>query len=78
MINPGLNVKKSFRWKVGKGMFTTFGEITRPFIKDTLAKNNTIVFALVMFYEKISDKKSYIVLRCVIYNIIKTIYVLII
>ena len=32
-------------------MYTTFGEITQPFIRDTLAKKNTGVLALLMFYE---------------------------
>ena len=54
-------------------MYTTFGETTQPFIKATLAKNNTSVLALIMFYETISDntKKYFIVLVCVIYTIIK-------
>ena len=38
MINTGLNVKKAFREKVEKCMYTTFGEIKQPFIKSTLAK----------------------------------------
>ena len=41
MNNPGLNVNRAFRAKVEKCMYTTFGEITQPFIKATLAKNNT-------------------------------------
>ena len=41
MINTDLNVNKDFREKVEKCMYTTFGEITQPFIKATLAKNNT-------------------------------------
>ena len=71
MINPGLNVNKAFRSQVKKCMFTTFGEITHPFIKATLAKKNTSVLALIMFYETRADKKSYRVLSCVIYDIIK-------
>ena len=51
-------------------MFKTSGNITRPFIKATLAKN-TGVLALIMFYEKIAYKKSYRVLSCVIYTTIK-------
>ena len=43
MINPGLNVNKSFREQVEKCMFNTFGEITQTFIKSTLAKNNTLM-----------------------------------
>ena len=38
MINPGLDVKKAFGEKVEKCMYTTFGVITQPFIKSTLAK----------------------------------------
>ena len=54
-------------------MNTTFGEITQPFIKSTLANNNTIVLALIIFYEAIADnpKKAFRVLSCVIYTIIK-------
>ena len=36
-------------------MYTTFGEITQPFIKATLSKNNTSVLALIMFYETRAD-----------------------
>ena len=32
-------------------MKTTFGTITQPHIRTILAKNNTIVLALLMFYE---------------------------
>ena len=52
-------------------MNTTFGEITQPFIKSTLTKNNTSVLAFVMFYDTIAEKKAYGVLSCVIYTIIK-------
>ena len=53
-------------------MYTIFDEITQPFIKATLAKNNTSVLALIIFYETIADntKKYYIVLSCVIHIII--------
>ena len=71
MINPGLNVNKSFREQVENCMFTAFGEITQPFIKSTMLKNYTSVLALIMFYEKRGDKKAYKVLSCVIYTIIK-------
>ena len=50
MINPGLNVNKAFREKVEKCVYTTFDEITQPFIKSTLAKNNTSMLALIIFY----------------------------
>ena len=52
-------------------MFTTFVAITQPFIKTTQLKNNTRVLALIMIYETISDKISYIVLSCIIYTTIK-------
>ena len=38
MINWGLNFNKTFREQVEKCMYTTFGVITQPFIKSTLAK----------------------------------------
>ena len=71
MINPGLNVNKAIREQVVKYMFSTFGEITYPFIEATLAKNNTRVLALLIFYETRADKTAYIVLSCVIFTIIK-------
>ena len=54
-------------------MWYTFGEITQPFIKNTLSKKNTRVLALIMFYETIGDnpKKYFRLLSCVIYTIIK-------
>ena len=73
MINPGLNINKAFREKVGKCMYTSFGEITQPFIKPTLLKNNTSVLFLIIFYEKraYNPKKAFRVLSCDIYTIIK-------
>ena len=38
IINPGFNDNKAFREQVGKCMYTTFGEITKPLIIPTLAK----------------------------------------
>ena len=38
IINPGLNVKKSFIEQVEECMYTKFGVITQPLIKATLAK----------------------------------------
>ena len=38
-------------------MFTKFGAITQPFNKSKLAKNNTIMLALILFYDTIVDKK---------------------
>ena len=43
MINPGFNVNKFFRDQVEKCMYTTFDEITQPFIKSTFSKNDTSV-----------------------------------
>ena len=73
MINPGLNVNKAFKKQVKSFMYTTFGEITQPFIKATSEKNNTIVLALITFNETWADnpKKYFRVLSCVIYTIIK-------
>ena len=54
-------------------IYTTFGATTQPFIKATLAKKNTIMWKLVMFYETRADnpEKYFRVLSCVIYIIIK-------
>ena len=71
IYNPGLNVNKAFREQVQTFMFTTFGEITQPFMRSTLEKINTNVLALIIFYEIIVDKKYYRVLSCVIYTIMK-------
>ena len=61
---------KNLQITSGKYMFTEFAEIIQPFIEAALEKN-TSVLALIMFYEKISYTKAYIVLSCVIYNTIK-------
>ena len=71
MINPNLNINKAFREQLEKCMITTFGAIAQPFIRSTLLKKKTIVLALLMFYEKISEKISYIVLSYVTCTIIK-------
>ena len=54
-------------------MYTTFGEITEPFIKAALLKNDTYVFALIMFYEtrEYNPKKAFRLSSCAIYTIIK-------
>ena len=49
MINPGFDFNKAFREKVENFMYTTFDEITQPFNKATLSKNNTNVLALIFF-----------------------------
>ena len=48
-INPGFHINKAFRYQVEKCMNTTYGELTQPFIKATLSKNNTSVLTLIMF-----------------------------
>ena len=52
-------------------MNTTFGALTQPFIKTTLLK--TIVLASLMLHETrvVNIRKSFILLSCVIYTIIK-------
>ena len=60
--------------------YTTFGEITQSFIKDTSAKNNTSVLALIMSYETREDNfnKAFRVSSWVIYTIIQIMTALII
>ena len=55
MINPTFNINKAFKEQVNKCLKTTFGAITQPHISKILAKNNTRVLALLMFYD---TKKS--------------------
>ena len=73
MINPELNVNKAFIEQVETCMYTTFDEITQPFIKATLAKKNTSLLELILFYETRSDnhEKIYRCLNCVIFTMIK-------
>ena len=52
MINPSLNANIAFIEQVKKCMYSIFGETAQPFIKATLAKNNTSVLAIVMFMIK--------------------------
>ena len=54
-------------------MYTTSGEIKKPYIKTRLENNNTSVLAFIMFYETIEDnpKKYFRLLSCVIYITIK-------
>ena len=54
IINPGLNVNKTFREQVRKRMFTISGEIIQSFIKFTLLKNNTSVLSLIELYETVA------------------------
>ena len=71
MINLKFNINKEFREQFHKCMNNTFGPITQPYIKATLAKNNRRMLALLMFYETINNpKKAFKVSSCVIYTII--------
>ena len=51
MINPILNINKSFKEQVTKCIKAKFGAITQPHINKISAKNNTRVLALLMSYE---------------------------
>ena len=71
-ITPGLHINEAFRYRVEKCMNTTYGELTQPFIKATLSKNNTSVLSLITFNVTTAENPKKIkVLRCVIYAIIK-------
>ena len=59
-------------------MFTTFGEITKPFIKSTLAKLKTSLLEIIILYETRADNKAYRVLSFFIYTINKIMSVLIV
>ena len=51
-------------------MNTTFGEITQPHIRTTLAKNNRRELAFLLFYETRKNReKDFRVFSCVIYTI---------
>ena len=52
-------------------MSNTFGAITQPFIKTTLFKNKTRMFALILFSEKRLEKIAYRMLSCIMYTTIK-------
>ena len=71
MINPKLNINKSFREQVHTFRNNTFGPSTQPFIKSTLSRKKTRVLALFIFYEtRKHPKKKFKVFSCVIYTII--------
>ena len=71
IINPKLNINKAFREQLNKCMNTKFGEITQPHIRTKLAKHNTRVLELLLFYEtRHNPDKDFRVLSCVIYTII--------
>ena len=59
-------------------MNTTFDEITKSFIKSTLAKKNTSMLALIMFYEIRGDipEESFRMLSCVFYRMVRNMSVL--
>ena len=71
MINPNLNVTKTFREQVDEFLKTIFGTITQPYIRATLSKNKTRVLTLLILNETRAEKLSYKVLSCVIYTMIK-------
>ena len=71
MINPGLNVNKTFIEQVDKCMLTIFGAITQPFIKATFKKNQTRVLVLILFYYIREENIASRVLSYVIYIIIR-------
>ena len=72
MINPTLYVNKSFKYQVDKCINITFGNVTQPFIKNSMTNNNTSVLALIIFHEirHTNAKKYFRVLICVVYVII--------
>ena len=72
MMNPNLHKKKAFREQVKVCLKNTFVTYTTAHISKILLKSNTIVLALVMFYENRGKytKKFFRVLSCVIYTII--------
>ena len=59
MINPTFNINKAFKYQVSKCMKSTFGAITQPHISKILSKQNTIVLALIMFYETIKILRKF-------------------
>ena len=72
MMNPTLNRNRAFKDQVKVCLKNTFGPDTNSHIAKTLAKNNTRVLALVIFYDndKKIIRKLFKVLSCVIYTII--------
>ena len=72
MINPSLHINNVFRTKVQKCLGCYFSIETIKTIRDCLMKNNTSIMELIMIYETVgmAIRKVYIVLSCVVYNII--------
>ena len=71
MMNPNLSINKAFKEQVKICIKNTFGTMTQQHISKILSKINTIVLALVMFYDtrKKQSKQMFKVLSCVIYTI---------
>ena len=72
MMNPTLYGNRAFKDQVKLFFKHTFGPYTNSHINKTLQKKNTIVLALVIFYEsgKTIIRKLFRLLSCVIYTII--------
>ena len=51
MLNLNLSIDKAFKEQIKICMKTTFGRMTQQHSSKILSKTNTIVLALVMFYE---------------------------
>ena len=51
MMNTNLSINKAFKEQVRIFIKTTFGTMTQQHISKILSKTNTIVLALVMFYD---------------------------
>ena len=71
MVNPNLNINKTFIEQVEKCMKITFGAITQHFIRALFLKKKTRVLTLIMFYETRVENIAYRLLNCVIYTMIK-------
>ena len=73
MMNPDLYRNKALKQQVKVCFRNTFGLDTTSRINTILMKKNTIVLALVIFYESgnINPRKMFKVLSCVIYTIIE-------
>ena len=59
MVNPGLNVNRTFREQVEQCMFTKFDAIIQIFIKAKLLRNKARVLALILFYETRAEDIDY-------------------
>ena len=72
-MNPNLSINRAFKEQVKVCLKTTFSTSTLSHINKILLKPDTIVIALVMFFEtkQKNAKKMFIVFSCVIYIIIR-------